>query len=35
MLGKTGLTIEEGDELVPGALGAESKGDGRKTVDGV
>lgn len=29
------LTVEEGYELVPCALGAESKGNGRKTVYGV
>lgn len=30
-----GLTIQKGDELFAGALGAESKGDGRKAVDSI
>lgn len=29
------LTIEEGDELIAGALGAQGKGDGREAVDGI
>lgn len=29
------LTIKEGDQLVPSALGAQGKGDGRQSVDGI
>lgn len=28
-------TVEEGDELLPSALGAQGQGDGRKTSDGI
>lgn len=33
--GEGSRTVEEGDELLPSALGAKGEGDGRETSDGI
>lgn len=34
-VGKGSQTVEEGDQFLPSALGAQGEGDGRQTSDGV